>query len=288
MTDAGIGQSTCVGIGGDPIIGTTFLDVLALFAADPETDAIVLIGEIGGAAEEEAAAWAAEHLPGVPMVAFIAGRTAPEGKRMGHAGRSSRAARARRRARSRRSRRPGSGSPIADRDPGAPRDGRLPRTGPADGRADGARRRRHHRDPRRNLDRRPVGAVDVRKRFTAHLSLGAGLDPTWLDLFSEAVRAITGSAEPTDFLDARRELDGPDGVPGRRSSASTAAGSKRSPGWPTARCRAVAGRWLDLLDEELGHCRARRSPGFASSLARSWRSAATAERAPDVLFAWSL
>ena len=86
MTDAGIGQSTCVGIGGDPIIGTTFLDVLQLFAADDETDAIVLIGEIGGAAEETAAAWAAEHLSGIPKVAFIAGRTAPEGKRMGHAG----------------------------------------------------------------------------------------------------------------------------------------------------------------------------------------------------------
>jgi succinyl-CoA synthetase alpha subunit len=86
MTDAGIGQSTCVGIGGDPIIGTTFLDVLQLFADDPETDAIVLIGEIGGAAEEQAAAWAAEHLRDRPMAAFIAGRTAPEGKRMGHAG----------------------------------------------------------------------------------------------------------------------------------------------------------------------------------------------------------
>jgi len=86
MTDAGVGQSTCVGIGGDPIVGTTFLDVLRLFAEDPETDAVVLIGEIGGAAEEEAAAWAAEHLRDVPKAAFIAGRTAPEGKRMGHAG----------------------------------------------------------------------------------------------------------------------------------------------------------------------------------------------------------
>ncbi len=86
MTDAGIGQSTCIGIGGDPIIGTNHTDVLRLFAEDPETDAIVLIGEIGGSAEEEAAAWAAEHMPDVPKVAFIAGRTAPEGKRMGHAG----------------------------------------------------------------------------------------------------------------------------------------------------------------------------------------------------------
>jgi succinyl-CoA synthetase alpha subunit len=86
MSDAGIGQSTCVGIGGDPIIGTTFLDALQLFEADPETDALVLIGEIGGAAEEEAAAWAGEHLRDVPKAAFIAGRTAPEGRRMGHAG----------------------------------------------------------------------------------------------------------------------------------------------------------------------------------------------------------
>jgi len=86
MTDAGIGQSTCVGIGGDPVIGTPFLDILKLFAADPQTEALVLIGEIGGAAEEEAAAWAAEHLRDIPKAAFIAGRTAPEGKRMGHAG----------------------------------------------------------------------------------------------------------------------------------------------------------------------------------------------------------
>ena len=86
MTDGGIGQSTCVGIGGDAIIGSQFVDILELFAADPETEAIVLIGEIGGAAEEEAAAWAKVHLAGRPMAAFIAGRTAPEGRRMGHAG----------------------------------------------------------------------------------------------------------------------------------------------------------------------------------------------------------
>ncbi len=86
MTDAGLGQSTCVGIGGDPVVGTQHIDVLELFAEDPETEALVLIGEIGGSAEEEAAAWAAEHMADIPKVAFIAGRTAPEGKRMGHAG----------------------------------------------------------------------------------------------------------------------------------------------------------------------------------------------------------
>lgn len=86
LTDAGIGQSTCVGIGGDPINGSSFVDILELFAADPDTDALVLIGEIGGDAEEAAAAWKSEHLPETPMAAFIAGRTAPPGRRMGHAG----------------------------------------------------------------------------------------------------------------------------------------------------------------------------------------------------------
>ncbi|HUD73197.1 MAG TPA: succinate--CoA ligase subunit alpha [Dongiaceae bacterium] len=85
LTRRGIGQSTCIGIGGDPIIGTSFLDALALFKDDAETRAIVLIGEIGGSAEEEAAAWAARELK-KPIVAFIAGQTAPPGRRMGHAG----------------------------------------------------------------------------------------------------------------------------------------------------------------------------------------------------------
>jgi succinyl-CoA synthetase alpha subunit len=85
LTARKIGQSTCIGIGGDPIIGTQFVDALALFQEDPATKGIVLIGEIGGTAEEEAARFIRDHLK-VPVVAFIAGRTAPPGKRMGHAG----------------------------------------------------------------------------------------------------------------------------------------------------------------------------------------------------------
>ncbi|MDY0110553.1 MAG: succinate--CoA ligase subunit alpha [Candidatus Krumholzibacteria bacterium] len=85
LTNAGLGQSTCLGIGGDPVIGTTFLDAVEAFAGDPQTEALVLIGEIGGDAEEQAAAYIREHVS-IPVVAFIAGRTAPPGKRMGHAG----------------------------------------------------------------------------------------------------------------------------------------------------------------------------------------------------------
>lgn len=85
LTQLGLGQSTCVGIGGDPIPGSDFIDVLAKFRDDPETEVVVLVGEIGGDAEERAAAWAKENL-GKPLVGYFAGREAPPGKRMGHAG----------------------------------------------------------------------------------------------------------------------------------------------------------------------------------------------------------
>jgi succinyl-CoA synthetase alpha subunit len=85
LTQKGVGQSTCIGIGGDPINGTSHTDALRLFEEDPGTEAVIMIGEIGGTAEEEAAAWARDHMS-KPMAAFIAGTTAPPGRRMGHAG----------------------------------------------------------------------------------------------------------------------------------------------------------------------------------------------------------
>ncbi len=85
LTRLGLGQTTCIGIGGDPLIGTSFIDALALFAGDPATDAVVMIGEIGGNAEQDAAAWIKAHFK-KPVVGFIAGQTAPPGRRMGHAG----------------------------------------------------------------------------------------------------------------------------------------------------------------------------------------------------------
>jgi succinyl-CoA synthetase alpha subunit len=85
LTQLGLGQTTCIGIGGDPLIGTSFIDALTLFEGDDQTEAVVMIGEIGGTAEEEAAAWVRQHFS-KPLVGFIAGQTAPPGRRMGHAG----------------------------------------------------------------------------------------------------------------------------------------------------------------------------------------------------------
>jgi succinyl-CoA synthetase alpha subunit len=85
LTRNGLGQTTCIGIGGDPLIGTSFIDALSLFAGDPQTEAVVMIGEIGGNAEQDAAAWIKANFK-KPVVGFIAGQTAPPGRRMGHAG----------------------------------------------------------------------------------------------------------------------------------------------------------------------------------------------------------
>ncbi len=116
LTPAGLGQSTCVGVGGDPIIGTTFVECLREFKNDPQTEALVICGEIGGSDEEDAAAFIAEHLPEMPVVAFIGGRNAPPGKSLGHAGRDHlRHLRNARRAKSRPLRPPASRSPSGRR-----------------------------------------------------------------------------------------------------------------------------------------------------------------------------
>lgn len=86
LASGGLGISTCIGIGGDPVVGTSFLDVIKLFAEDDETEAIVYVGEIGGTEEQEAGRWVAENIPDTPVVAYVAGYEAPPGKQMGHAG----------------------------------------------------------------------------------------------------------------------------------------------------------------------------------------------------------
>jgi hypothetical protein len=125
-------------------------------------------------------------------------------------------------------------------------------------------------------------------RFDAHLSLGGGLDPTWLDLFSEAARATTRRDEPGSFLDARRELEGP-GDAGDRTV------ERVDPEWVTAVARiedhavdALAGRWIDLIEEELGDLPREEKPWIRSLAADIVAFARAADRSPAVLFAWSI
>jgi hypothetical protein len=127
-----------------------------------------------------------------------------------------------------------------------------------------------------------------RSRFDAHLSLGAGLDPTWLDLFSEAARRVTGTDEPIDFLDARREVDGPGDV-GERSV------ERVDPAWISAVARitdgqvdALAGRWIDLVEEELGDLPRDEKPWIRSLAEDLVRFARDADASSAVIFAWSL
>ena len=124
-------------------------------------------------------------------------------------------------------------------------------------------------------------------RFQAHVSLGGGLDPTWLDLFSEAIRAVTGGEEPADFIDARRELDGP--------GQTERTVERVDPAWVTAVARlgdrhldAVAGRWIQLVEEELGELPPEEKPWIRQLAGDLVAFARAADRSPAVLFAWSL
>lgn len=133
-----------------------------------------------------------------------------------------------------------------------------------------------------------LAALDEPGRFAAHLALGGGLDPTWLDLFAEAARNVTGAGEPIDFLDARLELDGPGDDDGRTIE-------RVDPGWITAVARipehdlaAIAGRWIDLIEDELGALPREEKPWIRDLAGRVVAFCRAADRAPDVLFAWSL
>jgi hypothetical protein len=129
---------------------------------------------------------------------------------------------------------------------------------------------------------------DDRSRFDAHISLGGGLDPTWLDLFAEAIRNVTGSDGPSDFLDARRELDGPGEVGDRVIE-------RVDPAWIDAIARlsdhhldAIAGRWVDLIEEELGFLPREEKPWLRLLAGDIVQFARAADHSSDVLFAWSL
>jgi hypothetical protein len=129
---------------------------------------------------------------------------------------------------------------------------------------------------------------DDASRFDAHLALGGGLDPTWLDLFSEAVRTVTNDDGPADFIDSRRELDGP-------GDAGDRVIERVDPVWIGAIARlpdhdvdAVAGRWIDLVEEELGMLPREEKPWIRKLAGDIVAFARAADRSPDVLFAWSL
>ena len=133
-----------------------------------------------------------------------------------------------------------------------------------------------------------LAAFDDRRRFPAHISFGGAIDPTWLDLFSQAVRAVTNRDDPTDFLEARNELEGP-GDGGERTV------ERVDPGWITAvamlddrQLDAIAGRWIDLLEDELGEVAREEKPSIRTFATQIVEFARAADRAPAVILAWSL
>ena len=133
-----------------------------------------------------------------------------------------------------------------------------------------------------------LAALDDRGRFAAHLALGSGLDPTWLDLFAEAARLVTGADGPTDFIDARLEIEGP-------GDAEEHTIERVDPTWITTVARlddgdlgAIAGRWIELVEDELGALPREEKPWIRELAGQLVAFCRSADRAPDVLFAWSL
>ena len=133
-----------------------------------------------------------------------------------------------------------------------------------------------------------LAAFDDRRRFPAHLALGSGLDPTWLDLFAEAARGVTGGDGPCDFIDARLELDGP-------SDAAMPTIERVDPVWIGTVARigdhelaAIAGRWIELVEDELGELPSDEKPWIRDLAGQLVAFCRVADRAPDVLFAWSI
>jgi hypothetical protein len=130
--------------------------------------------------------------------------------------------------------------------------------------------------------------LDDRERFDAHLALGGAMDPTWLDRFSEAVRDVTGTDEPIDFIDARRDMDGPDDIGDRTVE-------RVDPTWITAIARvadgdigAISGRWIELVEEEVGVLPREEKPGMRQLAGEIVQFARQAELSPAVILAWSL
>ncbi len=133
-----------------------------------------------------------------------------------------------------------------------------------------------------------LAALDDRGRFAAHLALGSGLDPTWLDLFAEAARSVTGADGPSDFIDARLEIDGP-------ADAGEHTIERVDPTWISTVARlddgdlgAIAGRWIELVEDELGALPREEKPWIRELAGQLVAFCRSADQAPDVLFAWSL
>jgi hypothetical protein len=131
-------------------------------------------------------------------------------------------------------------------------------------------------------------AFDDRRRFGAHLSLGGGLDPTWLDLFSEAVRTVTGGNGPMDFIDARSELEGPGSMVERTIERIDQAWLQDVARVDDSQVDAIAGRWIDLVEEDLGDLPREEKPWIRQLAGEIVTFARDADRAPDVIFAWAL